>query len=293
MALFNDDSKAIDELMSSADLAMYHSKESGRNQLYFFEPQMQYNLRQRQLLESALKRALTHQEFRLFYQPKVNKQGQIAGYEALIRWQHPEQGMVAPDVFIPLAESSGLIIDIGHWVLQNACLQIKCFADQGARLPIAVNVSERQLAQKDFIEQVQQVINRSGIDASLLELELTESMLHDNLEQTRQKLNALSELGVVLSLDDFGTGYSSLSYLKNLPINVLKIDQSFVREFLSQQTDHAIVRTILAMAESLSLTVVAEGVEQQAQFDELARLGCDLFQGYLFGKPAPLQPADT
>lgn len=293
VALFNDDSKAIDELMSSADLAMYHSKESGRNQLYFFEPQMQQNLRQRQLLESALKQALANDEFRLFYQPKVDKQGEIAGYEALLRWQHPQQGLVAPDVFVPLAESSGLIIDIGHWVLQNACLQIKCFADQGARLPIAVNVSERQLAQKDFVEQVQQVINHSGIDASLLELELTESMLHDNLEQTRQKLNALSELGAVLSLDDFGTGYSSLSYLKNLPISVLKIDQSFVREFLSQQTDHAIVRTILAMAESLSLTVVAEGVEQQAQFDELVRLGCDLFQGYLFGKPAPLLPADT
>lgn len=293
VALFNDDSKAIDELMSSADLAMYHSKESGRNQLYFFEPQMQQNLRQRQLLESALKQALANNEFRLFYQPKVNKQGEIAGYEALIRWQHPQQGLISPDVFIPLAESSGLIIEIGRWVLQSACKQIGQFCQQGTPLPIAVNVSERQLAQKSFVATVQQILADTGIRPQLLELELTESMLHDNLEQTRQKLAALNALGVVLSLDDFGTGYSSLSYLKNLPISVLKIDQSFVREFLTQQTDHAIVRTILAMAESLSLTVVAEGVEQQAQFDELARLGCDLFQGYLFGKPAPLHAPDT
>ncbi|MBU2115691.1 MAG: EAL domain-containing protein [Gammaproteobacteria bacterium] len=288
IALFNDDSKAIDELMSSADLAMYHSKESGRNQLYFFEPQMQYNLRQRQLLVAALKQALANDEFRLFYQPKVNTQGVVTGYEALIRWQHPEQGLIAPDIFIPLAESSGLIIDIGHWVLQTACQQIKQFCAQGSAYSIAVNVSERQLAQKDFVTLVQQAICDSSIDAHLLELELTESMLHDNLEHTRHKLDALNQLGVVMSLDDFGTGYSSLSYLKNLPISVLKIDQSFVKEFLTQDTDHAIVRTILAMAESLSLTVVAEGVEQQAQFDELARLGCDLFQGYLFGKPAPL-----
>lgn len=291
IALFNDGSKAIDELMSSADLAMYHSKESGRNQLYFFEPQMQQNLRQRQLLESALKQALANDEFRLFYQPKVNTRGVVAGYEALIRWQHPELGLIAPDVFIPLAESSGLIIDIGHWVLQTACEQIKQFCTQGSPYTIAVNVSERQLAQKDFVGLVQQTISDSGIEAHLLELELTESMLHDNLEHTRQTLLALSQLGVVMSLDDFGTGYSSLSYLKNLPISVLKIDQSFVKEFLTQDTDHAIVRTILAMAESLSLTVVAEGVEQQAQFDELARLGCDLFQGYLFGKPAPLTAA--
>lgn len=291
IALFNDGSKAIDELMSSADLAMYHSKESGRNQLYFFEPQMQQNLRQRQLLESALKQALANDEFRLFYQPKVNTLGAVSGYEALIRWQHPELGLIAPDVFIPLAESSGLIIDIGHWVLQTACEQIKQFCTQGSPYTIAVNVSERQLAQKDFVGLVQQAISDSGIEAHLLELELTESMLHDNLEHTRQTLHALSQLGAVMSLDDFGTGYSSLSYLKNLPISVLKIDQSFVKEFLTQDTDHAIVRTILAMAESLSLTVVAEGVEQQAQFDELVRLGCNLFQGYLFGKPAPLTMA--
>lgn len=292
ITLFNDNSKPIDELLSSADLAMYHSKERGRNQLYFFEQHMQENLRQRQQLEQGLKQALANNEFRLFYQPKINKEGKLAGYEALLRWQRPDHGLVPPDQFIPLAESTGLIIDIGQWVLQSACEQIKQFCNQGTPLPIAVNVSQRQLAQKNFVATVQHILTTTEIDPHLLELELTESMLHDNLESTRQKLTLLNQQGVCFSLDDFGTGYSSLSYLKNLPISVLKIDKSFVREFLSQDTDHAIVRTILAMAESLSLTVVAEGVEQQAQFDELVALGCDLFQGYLFGKPAPVNQAE-
>ncbi|MEO3677901.1 EAL domain-containing protein [Rheinheimera sp. FR7-31] len=292
IALFNDNSKPIDELLSSADLAMYHSKERGRNQLYFFEQHMQENLRQRQQLEQGLKQTLANNEFRLFYQPKVNKEGKLAGYEALLRWQRPGHGLVPPDQFIPLAESTGLIIDIGQWVLQTACEQIKQFCNQGTPLPIAVNVSQRQLAQKNFVATVQHILTTTAIDPHLLELELTESMLHDNLDSTRHKLTLLNQQGVCFSLDDFGTGYSSLSYLKNLPISVLKIDKSFVREFLSQDTDHAIVRTILAMAESLSLRVVAEGVEQQAQFDELVALGCDLFQGYLFGKPAPLNQAE-
>jgi diguanylate cyclase (GGDEF)-like protein/PAS domain S-box-containing protein len=288
IALFNDNNKAIDELMSSADLAMYHSKESGRNQLYFFEPQMQQSLRQRQLMEHELKVALLEQQFMLYYQPKVNAAGFLAGYEALIRWQHPEQGLVPPNTFIPLAESSGLIIEIGNWVLQTACHQIKQFSNQGNPLSIAVNVSQRQLVQKDFVDNVKQIIIEADIAPELLELELTESMLHDDLELTRQKLLELNELGVTFSLDDFGTGYSSLSYLKNLPINVLKIDQSFVREFLTQDTDCAIVRTIIAMAEALNLTVIAEGVEQQEQFNKLAEMGCELFQGYLFGKPEPI-----
>lgn len=292
ITLFNDNSKPIDELLSSADLAMYHSKERGRNQLYFFEQHMQENLRQRQQLEQGLKQAITNNEFRLFYQPKVNKEGKLAGYEALLRWQRPGHGLIPPDQFIPLAESTGLIIDIGQWVLQSACEQIKQFCIQGTPLPIAVNVSQRQLAQKNFVATVQHILTTTAIDPHLLELELTESMLHDNLDSTRHKLTLLNQQGVGFSLDDFGTGYSSLSYLKNLPISVLKIDKSFVREFLSQDTDHAIVRTILAMAESLSLTVVAEGVEQQAQFDELVALGCDLFQGYLFGKPAPVNQAE-
>ncbi|WP_301003573.1 EAL domain-containing protein [Arsukibacterium sp.] len=288
IALFNDNSKDIDELMSSADLAMYHSKENGRNQLYFFEQNMQHQLRQRQKLEQELKLALAEQQFSLHYQPKVNNNQQLVGYEALIRWHHPELGMVSPDHFIPLTESSGLIIPIGRWVLKTACQQIKCFMEQGTPLVIAVNVSQRQLVQKDFVKTVQQIISETGIQPTLLELEITESMLHDDLDATRSKLLALSEAGVTFSLDDFGTGYSSLSYLKNLPIGVLKIDQSFVREFLAQDTDYAIVRTILAMAEALNLTVVAEGVEQSEQFDALAEMGCDLFQGYLFGKPAPI-----
>ncbi|WP_372627526.1 EAL domain-containing protein [Arsukibacterium sp.] len=288
IALFNDNSKEIDELMSSADLAMYHSKESGRNQLYFFEPQMQQDLRQRQLLEQELKVALDQQQFALYYQPKVNTSGELSGYEALIRWQHPDRGLVSPDVFIPLAESSGLIIEIGNWVLQTACNQIKQNCIQNRPVPIAVNVSQRQLVQKDFVANVESIIIQVGIPGHLLELELTESMLHDDLEMTKNKLISLSQLGVIFSLDDFGTGYSSLTYLKNLPINILKIDQSFVREFLTQDTDFAIVRTIIAMAEALNLTVIAEGVEQQAQYEALLAMGCNLFQGYLFGKPAPM-----
>nr|WP_255605070.1 EAL domain-containing protein [Rheinheimera maricola] len=288
VALFNNNTNAVDELMSSADLAMYHAKENGRNQLFFFEPQMQQTLKRRQQMELALKQALVKQEFQVFYQPKVNTFGTIIGYEALIRWQHPEFGLVSPDSFIPLAESTGLIIDIDSWVLENACQQINKLSSQGQALSIAVNVSQRQLARKDFVELVSNIVVASGIDPTLLELEITESMLNDDLENTRKKLDALSQLGILFSLDDFGTGYSSLYYLQKLPMNVLKIDQSFVRAFLTQETDYAIVKTIIAMAKALSLKVVAEGVEQQEQYEALIALECDFFQGYLFGKPAPL-----
>ncbi|MDP5137673.1 EAL domain-containing protein [Rheinheimera baltica] len=288
IALFNDSSNGVDELMSSADLAMYHSKESGRNQLFFFEPQMQQKLKQRQKMEQGLKQALANEQFHVYYQPKVNTLGHVVGYEALIRWQHPEFGLISPDSFIPLAESTGLIIDIGSWVLEQACEQIAKFSAQGESLSIAVNVSQRQLTRTDFAELVSTIVVNSGIDPSLLELEITESMLNDDLENTRQKLTALSQLGITFSLDDFGTGYSSLYYLQKLPMNVLKIDQSFVREFLTQETDYAIVKTIVAMAKALSLKVVAEGVEEQEQYEALVALECDFFQGYLFGKPSPL-----
>ncbi|MDP5206477.1 EAL domain-containing protein [Alishewanella sp. SMS9] len=292
IALFNDNKKNIDDLMSSADLAMYHSKEMGRNQLYFFEPGMHKTLRKKQRLEQSLKQAISKQQLKLFYQPKVNSQGQIVSYEALIRWFHPEFGLITPNDFIPLAENSYLINEIGEWVLTTACQQIRVFQQQGTPLPIAVNVSERQLVQKNFVEIVSSIVQNSGIDPHLLELEITESMLNEDLENTRIKLLALSKLGITFSLDDFGTGYSSLIYLKNLPINVLKIDRSFVHEFLTQETDLAIVKTIIAMAKSLSLHVVAEGVEQQDQYEMLMSLGCDLFQGYLFGKPEPLTPPE-
>ena len=288
IALFNDNSKAIDELLSSADLAMYHSKERGRNQLYFFEQQMQETLRLRSQLEQGLKQALRNNEFELFYQPKVDNQGVTAGYEALLRWNHPTEGIIPPNDFIPLAESTGLIVPIGEWVIQSACQQIKWFQQQGMALPIAINVSQRQLAQANFVSRTTQLIQAAGINPTDLELELTESMLQQNLDDTQKKLQQLSLLGVQLSLDDFGTGYSSLRYLKKLPINVLKIDQSFIRDFLTDEKDHAIVETIIAMAKTLSLHVVAEGVEHQAQFDALTKMGCDLYQGYLFGKPALL-----
>ena len=288
IVVFNDDSQAIDKLMSFADLAMYHSKERGRDQLFFFEQAMQQALIKRQHLEQGLKNAIANQEFCLYYQPKFDRQQQLAGYEALIRWQHPVQGMIPPNDFIPLAESTGLIIPIGQWVIEQACQQIKRFMASNKPLPIAVNVSQRQLAQADFVEHARLCITQTGIDPTLLEFELTESMLQKNLTETSDKLTQLNALGVNLSLDDFGTGYSSLSYLKQLPIQVLKIDQSFVRDFLADDTDRAIVHTIIAMAKALQLQVIAEGVETEGQYHELIALDCDLFQGYLFGKPAPL-----
>lgn len=288
IVVFNDDSQAIDKLMSFADLAMYHSKERGRDQLFFFEQAMQQALIKRQHLEQGLKNAIANQEFCLYYQPKFDRQQQLAGYEALIRWQHPVQGMIPPNDFIPLAESTGLIIPIGQWVIEQACQQIKRFMACNKPLPIAVNVSQRQLAQADFVDHARLCITQTGIDPTLLEFELTESMLQKNLTETSDKLTQLNALGVNLSLDDFGTGYSSLSYLKQLPIQVLKIDQSFVRDFLADDTDRAIVHTIIAMAKALQLQVIAEGVETEGQYHELIALDCDLFQGYLFGKPAPL-----
>lgn len=285
IVLFNSSNKTIDELMSSADLAMYHSKEQGRNQLYFFEPGMQQRSLLRQQLESEMHLALSQQQFKLFFQPKVNNKGKLTGYEALLRWQHPERGMISPELFIPVAETSGFITVLGQWILAEACNALKHLTDP--QLTIAINVSKRQLQTPDFVEKTLLQIRTAGIKASRLEFEITESMLMTDVEQTRQKLQQLHQQGIRFALDDFGTGYSSLAFLKNVPIQVLKIDRSFVRDFLSDQTDYAIVDTIISMAKTLKLTVVAEGVETTEQFKMLSWLKCDLFQGFLFGKPAP------
>jgi diguanylate cyclase (GGDEF)-like protein/PAS domain S-box-containing protein len=286
-----------DDLFKQADMAMYQAKAAGRNALRFFNPQMQAQVIARTSLEADLRWALQTSEFVLHYQPQVNADGQVLGYEALVRWQHPMRGLVMPSQFIGAAESCGLILPLGHWIMQTACEQLLAWSQQ---LPectwcIAVNVSAQQFRQAHFVDQVRDLLRQTGVNPALLELELTESQLVDDVAGVIQKMWALRDLGVQLSLDDFGTGYSSLAMLKRLPLNQLKIDQSFVRDMLVDPQDASIIRAIVTMGESLHLDVIAEGVELPEQRDALRALGCHHFQGYLFGKPAPLhwniQPA--
>ncbi|MDD5028623.1 MAG: EAL domain-containing protein [Rhodoferax sp.] len=290
VALINQDTLARDELLKQADLAMFQAKAAGRNTLRFFNPDMQARVVARFALENDLHRALQQQEFLLYYQPQVNATGQLLGYEALVRWQHPERGLVPPAHFIPAAEACGAILPLGHWVMQTACQQLVRW--QGAApqngWTIAVNVSAQQFRQKDFVARVRAVLLETGANATQLELELTESQLVDDVNDVVQKMHDLRSLGVQLSLDDFGTGYSSLAMLRYLPLTQLKIDQGFVRDMLTQAQDASIIRAIISLGESLQLDVIAEGVEQSAQRDALLALGCQHYQGYLFGRPAPL-----
>lgn len=289
-ALFNGHEQATDELLKQADIAMYQAKTSGRNALRFFDPQMQASINTRVALEVDLRQAVSDNQFILYYQPQVYHDGQIIGAEVLIRWQHPKRGLVSPTDFIPLSEETGLILPIGLWVLETACNQIKLWEDSEhtQHLQLAVNVSVRQFRQPDFVEEVSQVLHRSAINPHKLKLELTESLMLDDIEDTIVKMNALREIGVCFSMDDFGTGYSSLSYLTQLPLDQLKIDQSFVRNIDVKPTDAVIVQTIIGMAKNLGMEVIAEGVETQAQRAFLEQLGCPVCQGYLFGKPVPL-----
>ena len=290
ITLFSDHQSSVDELMRYADLAMYEAKKAGRNTLRFFDPRMQATITARAALEKDLRTGLQEEQFLLFYQPQVNATGAITGAEALLRWQHPQRGMVSPAAFIPLAEETGLILPMGLWVLETACRQLFAWAMQAdtAHLSIAVNVSARQFRQADFVEQVMAVLEHTGANPLKLKLELTESSLLDNMEEIIVKMTLLKTLGIGFSLDDFGTGYSSLSYLKRLPLDQLKIDQSFVRDLLTDPNDAAIARTIVALGQSLGLAVIAEGVETEAQRACLAEQGCHAYQGYLFGRPLPL-----
>ena len=289
ITLFNGLQNSIEELLKWADLAMYQSKAVGRNTLHFFDPAMQAMVTARAALEVELREAVSQQRFILHYQPQVDGDGRPTGVEALIRWQHPERGMVSPAEFIPLAEDTGLILSLGNWVLETACTQLARWAEQPqmAHLTMAVNVSARQFRNKDFVGQVMAALDHSGADPHRLKMELTESLLLDGVEETIEKMNTLKALGMSFSLDDFGTGYSSLAYLKRLPLFQLKIDQSFVRDILTDPNDAAICRTIIALAHSLGLAVIAEGVESEAQRDFLAGQGCRAYQGYLFGRPLP------
>jgi len=291
----NSDDVSIDDLLKHADIAMYQAKKGGRNTLRFFDPKMQESITTRAGLENELRKALAQDQFRLFYQPQVDDGQRIVGAEALIRWQHPLRGIVSPLDFIPLAEENGLILPIGQWVLETACSKLKSWErDPLSRdIVLAVNVSAKQLRQADFATQVQEAILRNEIDPSRLKLELTESMLQDSIEDTILTMTALKQVGVRFSLDDFGTGYSSLQYIKRLPLDQLKIDRSFVSDIVTDAGDKAIVTTIVAMAHSLDIAVIAEGVETQAQSQLLQDLGCKQFQGYLFGKPVGADEFDA
>ena len=292
---FNGQQSDVGELLKQADLAMYQAKSLGRNTLCFFDPGMQATVSANATVSSDLRVALAEQQFVVHYQPQVDRVGVITGVEALVRWQHPQRGLIFPADFIPVAEDTGLILPLGQWVLENACEQLASWADraQTAGLSIAVNVSVRQFRHPDFVDMVMAAIQRTGIRPHKLKLELTESLLADRMEITIDKMGMLKALGVTLSLDDFGVGYSSLSVLKRLPLDQLKIDKGFVADVLTDPNDAAISRAIIALAQSLSLQVVAEGVETQEQRDFLAYQGCDQFQGHLFAKPLPIEALDA
>lgn len=290
ITLFHDHRLGLDELLKQADMAMYQAKAAGRNTLLFFDPQMQSVVAARAALEADLRQGLQRQQMLLNYQPVVDQHGVILGVEALVRWQHPTRGLVMPAEFISLAEQTSLIVPLGHWVLTRACQQLQEWAQQPqtAHLSMAVNVSARQFRQADFVAQLLAVLSKTGAPAARLTLEITESLLLSDMDDVVLKMGRLRAAGVRFALDDFGTGYSSLMYLKNLPLEQLKIDQSFVRDVLTDPNDAAIAVTVLSLGKALGLTVVAEGVETEAQRDFLARHGCRVFQGYLFGRPSPV-----
>jgi len=289
-AQFNDHDQVINELLKQADIAMYQAKKDGRNTLSYFNRQMQASITARVALEGELRKALDNRQFQLYYQIQVDSSHHPIGAEVLIRWIHPVLGMVSPAQFIPMAEETGLILPIGFWVLDMACAQLKAWQQDALTrdLVLAVNVSARQFHQAGFVAQVHDVVQRHAINPMRLKLELTEGMLLADVEETIKIMNVLSEIGIQFSLDDFGTGYSSLQYLKRLPLDQLKIDQSFVRNLVTDNSDKAIVRTIIAMAQSLDITVIAEGVETEEQRQLLLKDRCTQYQGFLFSKPVPI-----
>jgi EAL domain-containing protein (putative c-di-GMP-specific phosphodiesterase class I) len=285
---------SMDELLKQADLAMYKSKERGRNAVHFFDPDMETVVLQRAALEAGLRNAIDEAQFLLHYQAQIDG-NRITGAEALVRWRHPTRGIVPPADFIALAEETGLILALGSWVLEAACAQLARWATrpETADLSIAVNVSIQQFREADFVGKVLAILRKTGARPDRLKLELTESVLVDNVQDIIEKMGALKAKGVVFSLDDFGIGYSSLSYLKLLPLDQLKIDRSFVRDVLVDPNDAVIAKTIVALARSLGLGVIAEGVETAEQRDFLAAAGCHAYQGYFFCRPLPIDELEA
>ena len=289
--LFGAEVENLEEPIKRADLAMYQAKNAGRNTLRFYDPRMQSLLLARSELERDLRAALQQDQFVLHYQPQVQRGGLVAGAEALLRWQHPQRGLVSPGEFIALSEETGLILPLGERVLELACTQLARWATQPgmAHLTLSVNVSPRQFQQEKFVEQVLAVLQRTGAPPARLKLELTESLLISNVDEVIAKMDAIKTRGVGFALDDFGTGYSSLSYLKRLPLDQLKIDQGFVRDILEDPNDAAIARMVIVLGESLGLEVMAEGVETLAQQQALQALGCHAYQGYLYSRPLTVE----
>lgn len=289
VCLFDGD-ETVEHLLKNADMAMYRAKDSGRNTVRFFDPEMQAALDKRSSLETAVRQALERRELQLYYQPQFNCSGQVIGAESLLRWRAADGAFISPADFIPLAESTGLILSIGAWVVDTACLQIKEWESdaRASALQLSVNVSALQFRQDNFVDQIRRLIEETAIDPTRLKLELTESMILDDITTAINKIQTLRELGVSFSMDDFGTGYSSLAYLTRLPIDELKIDQSFVAKLPGARNDQIIVETIITMGRNLGLRIVAEGVETETQRDFLEEHGCHSFQGYLFSRPLPL-----
>jgi len=290
VSVFPDSVEEPEQILEQADTAMYRSKQSGRNLVSFFSATMQQEHNRKANLERLLQTALSQEQFVIYYQGQMNAKGELLSAEALLRWIHPDQGMVSPAEFIPIAESSHLIVDIGSWVLMEVCRQIKTWQQAGLQLDhVAVNISPRQFRQKDFVQQIQNAVNNAEIEAKFLMIELTEGIVIDDINDTIAKMLQIQAMGIAISIDDFGTGYSSLAYLKQLPLSQLKIDQSFIRDISIDTSDEVIVEAIIALAHKLELEVIAEGVETQEQLQFLQEKGCEQFQGYYFCRPVPAE----